>query len=389
MRMSANPSGRHPLRVLFIFEFARPEDDWMMSSLIKSIKAARPGMNPTYIHGLFGTYRPGGLNPARLANLAWVYLQTALIVPFGRFDVVLVRSTPPGIQIWTAWCACLRRLPILCWLMDYHPEIEARILERRGFGPLARLLRRIDEASMTRFSAVVVLDRAMARIARTRAGSVTVLEHPTWGAMEASAASRLDYAPGQGTGPMRLAYSGNLGTAHDLGAFRALLVALLTRRPVELYVVGASAEGNGRLGDIGSSLGIPVKAHPRVPFAQLRPLYEEWCIDAGVVLMSDQTAGLLSPSKFSGYIDFGLPILYIGPSETNADDVCTKFNGGFRLSCNPRAEELSAVTAALLDPDRMRSASQGARAASVHFSGLNNDSLAALLSPWLKERTNR
>jgi len=125
------PSGRS-LDVAFIFEYARPGDDWMMTSLVDSLKAARPGISARYVSGVFGTYSPGGLNLRRLVNLLWVYIQAPVSLVWRRPDIVIVRSSPPGIQVWAAWWASLRGTPVLCWLMDYHPEIEARLLEGRG-----------------------------------------------------------------------------------------------------------------------------------------------------------------------------------------------------------------------------------------------------------------
>jgi hypothetical protein len=383
------PSAARPYRVLFIFEYAQPADDWMMASLVESLDAARPGLKPTFVHGFFGVYKPGGLNLRRLANLAWVYLQTAVLLPSRRYDAVLVRSTPPGIQIWTEWWARLRGVPVLCWLMDYHPEIEARQLERRGFLGLARLLRRIDSASMRRFAAVVVLDRAMARVAQSQAADVKVIEHPTWGPKGNQERPSLGYIPRNGDGPLRLAYSGNLGAAHDLSALGALLAELAERGPVELFVIGASAQGNERFQGIGASWGIKVTTRARVPFGLLLDCYNEWHIDAGVVLMSEESSGLLSPSKFSGYIQFGLPLVYVGPPETNAHLVCSQFNGGFWLPCRASKADVAAVARSLLNGEIMKRAAEGARSADGYFSRQNQDSLAAQLAPWMKARAVR
>jgi hypothetical protein len=267
--------------------------------------------------------------------------------------------------------------------MDYHPEIEARMLERHGVAFCASLLRRIDRASMNRFEAVIVLDRAMATIAESRAGTNPVMVHPTWGERPHAGPTPLEYTPGEDRETLRLAYSGNLGKAHDLGTFELLLRVLARRLTVELYVVGASREGNEQFQRIGAELGVKVTTHERVPFPKLRDLYNRWHIDAGLVLLSEGSAGLLSPSKFSGYIDFGVPIIYIGPSGTNTQEACTRFKAGFALAGVADDGQVAAVADSLLNPGRMKAASEGARAAALHYSLLNNDSLAALIAPLL------
>jgi len=370
-----------PLKVAFVYEYARRTDDWMMSSLIESLRHKLPGLETTYLHGLFTTYQPGGLRPRRLANLAWVYLRVAWHLLVHRPDAVLVRTTPPGVQLWTVWWARFRRVPVFCWLMDYHPEMEARQLERRGYGAFARLLRCIDAALMPRFATIITLDQAMTVLARARAGGVEVLQHPTWTTSGPAALTPVSYCPGQSAEVLRLAYSGNLGAAHDLSTLGELLRALELRRPVRLYIIGASPAGEERFRQLTAGQAISIETHPRVPFAELRGLYHRWQIDAGVVLLATESAGLVSPSKFSGYINFGIPLVYVGPPDTNTAEVCTRFQGGFWLPDNAGAREVAALAAALLDPGQVTRAATGARAAASHFAGLNSETLAALLAP--------
>ena len=42
--------------------------------------------------------------------------------------------------------------------------------------------------------------------------------------------------------------------------------------------------------------------------------------------------GIVSPSKFLDYINNQLPILYCGPENTNAYEVCGRFGGGIWVS---------------------------------------------------------
>ncbi len=375
------PIPTRPLKVAFVYEYARRTDDWMMSSLIESLRSRLPGLETVYLHGLFTTYQPGGLRPRRLANLVWVYLRVAWHLTMTRPDAVLVRTTPPAVQLWTVWWARFRRVPVYCWLMDYHPEMEARQLDRRGFGFLARWLRRIDAALMPRFATIITLDEAMAVLARTRAGGVEVLQHPTWTTSGPTALTPVAYHPGQSPDVLRLAYSGNLGAAHDLTTLGELLGALVQRRPVRLYIIGASAAGEERFRQLAAGLAIPVETHPRVAFDGLRELYHRWQIDAGVVLLAAESAGLVSPSKFSGYINFGIPLVYVGPPDTNTAEVCTRFSGGFWLPDDASAREVAALAEALLDPRQVAEAASGARAAASHFARLNSESLATLLAP--------
>jgi hypothetical protein len=383
------PAAAGPVRVraTLIFEFP-PADDWMARTLIESLKGRLPGLEMTGIHGIFPTYRPGGLRPRRVLNLLWIYFRTALHLTLGRPDSVIVRSSPPGIQVWTQWWARVRGIPVICWLMDYHPEMEARALERKGWRRMSRLLRRIDADAMRRFALVVTLDRAMAKLARSRAGAITVTEHPTWGMHSSRPAPPSPVAPTRG-GALRLAYSGNLGAAHDLTVAGRLLAACARRSPVELYVIGASPAGIERFRAIGRSADITVVAHARVAFDDLPLLYHRWRIVAGVVLLAEESAGLVSPSKFSGYIDFGLPIIYVGPPDTNTAEICATFKAGFWLTNHASAADVDAVVENLFDPARLSEATGRSDLAARHFQSFNQDSLAAILAPYLNPAGNR
>jgi hypothetical protein len=377
-------SGARPFRLSVVYEFAG-QPGHMMHCLLENLGPMMPGMRVTFLPGIFVKYRPGGLRPERLVNLAWVYTRVAAHLLFRRPDAVIVQSAPPGIQLWTVAWGALKGVPVFCWLMDYHPEFEARALDRHGHVGLARLLRAVDAFLMRRFAAIITLDPAMTALVRTRASPADVLEHPTWVSDGPSRLAPVSYRPGSNVGPLRLAYSGNLGAAHDLAPLRALLESIARRRQVCLLVIGGSKEGEGRFRELCAGLGVAIEVIPRVHlFSDLRGVYEEHRIDAGIVLLSRDSAGLASPSKFSGYINFGLPLVYIGPPDTNAATVCLQFQGGFRLSADASPAEADVVASGLLDQRQMSAAVEGSHAAAEHFARFDGKSLADVLGPRLE-----
>jgi hypothetical protein len=376
-------SSERPFCLSVVFEFAG-EPDHMMHSLLENLRSMVPGLRVTLISGVFKKYRPGGLRPGRLLNLACVYLKVAVHLLFNRPDAVIVQSAPPGIQLWTVAWAAFGKAPVCCWLMDYHPEFEARALERLGHRGLARPLRALDALLMPRFAAIITLDPAMTALVRSRAKDAFVLEHPTWVADSTAGVWRVSYSPGGGGGPLRLAYSGNLGKAHDLRLLRRLLEAVGRRRTVRLFAIGGSKEGEFRFRELCSDIGVAIEFIPRVPqFSDLRGLYERLKIDAGIVVLSEESAGLVSPSKFAGYINFGLPVVYLGPPGTNVATVCRRFQGGFWLRADSSSVEMDAVATGLLDERQMAAAAAGAHSAAKHFAGFSGRSLAGALAPHL------
>jgi len=373
-----------PVRLLAIYEFASSEDH-MMGSLLQNLAGELPGLRVQCVSGLFREYRPGGLRPKRLLNLAWVYAAVFLRLLGPRPTVALVHSAPPGVQLWTVFWAALRGVPVVFWLMDYHPELEARILERRGWRLGSRVLRQVDAWLMPRFEVIVTLDEAMATLARSRAGHVEVWEHPTWGTTKPLPVIEPVREPAGVGEPLRLVYSGNLGVAHDLAPLRQLIRALVRSRPLALLVIGASADGESRFRALAAETGIELQLRPRIPFAELPRAYAEYRVHAGIVLLAAESGGLVSPSKFSGYINFGVPLVYVGPAATNTALVCTRFGGGFWLPTSAVEDDVQAVAAKLLDAQTLAAAAAGARAAADHFARFDGQSLARLLAPRFRE----
>ena len=131
-----------------IFEFP-PGADYQLRSLEKVVSGLYPKHKLECIHGFSKSYTPGGFHLHRLLNLAWLYCLVPLKLIFRRPSWLLVRSAPPGIQVWVGLWAGLLGIPSIVWLMDYHPEIEARILDRKVFlRPLAWFLRIVDRFSL-------------------------------------------------------------------------------------------------------------------------------------------------------------------------------------------------------------------------------------------------
>jgi hypothetical protein len=368
----------------FIYEYGLRKDDWMMSSLIAALSKRFPEIRPAYIHGLFDEYKAGGLRPSRVINLIWVYMAVVFRLFCGKPRFIMVRTTPPCVQLWVVFWAKLFGVPVICWLMDYHPEIEARAFEKRGLKGLAALLRAIDLRLMRHFMVVVTLDEAMAGLAQKNCGSTPVIVHPTWTISGAGSFSEPNYKVGGNDESLTLAYSGNLGAAHKIFTFRKLLRELSKRKKVTLHTIGTGAKGELLFRSVGSECGVSVHHHPRVKFEALGVLYEQLHVDIGVVILSDQYSGLVSPSKFVGYIAFGVPILYFGPKKTNTAEICSRFSAGFELSENASEDELVAIVDQICDREMLNGVICNVRKASEYYADFGAETLAASLDPFLR-----
>lgn len=314
----ANSSG---IRVVFVSEFAAESGaptGQLVSQLVHHLQSL--GHRLIFLHCPW-IYRPGGLRASRLLNLTMLHF---LIIPLtiwhrclakieGNQFKLIVTSSPPLLH-WTASVlSFLLRIPASFWLQDAHPEMEARLLEARGYNNLASLLRRIDRKMISRLQNVVVLDHSMTQPILGVLPSEKVYVIPPWGTYMLPA-KPFKFNPGE---KICLLYAGNYGVAHDLGP----LVSHLKKLPQEqldrlqITFVGMSLSAIEKLKKLFETLKIGTHFLPR--FEKRTDLLDLMTnMDFGIVSLSQFHEGLACPSKAFTYLSQGLPILYIGPDGT-------------------------------------------------------------------------
>lgn len=337
-----------------------------------------------YYHGFLRRYEPGFFRGPRLLNFVYIYFLAPWWVWRSRRTTLVTVTTPPAIQVWLAvWCY-LFGVPLVVWLMDYHPELEARVLEKHGWGRWAATgLRRLDAWALRHTRLVVALDEAIAAVVRRREPGVPILIHSTW----TSQADSSPATPGDSAvsiDKLVILHAGNLGQSHDLTALQALLAGCLARgRVIELVVTGGSPEGNARFRQMAESLGVAVDIHPRLPYGELVSVISERQVGLGLVLMKDGAAGLVSPSKFYTYLQLGLPLLYIGPEGTNADTACRRYTAGMSLPNSLNGAGIEAFERQYFSAESRGAWSAGVKAAAEYFGRHNASTLAAAIRQFL------
>jgi colanic acid biosynthesis glycosyl transferase WcaI len=368
------------MKILFVYEYGPRFDDAMMSDLITAIEKRRSDFAWRYCMGFSKVYRPGGLRFMRLLNFAFMYCRLMYDAVFFRPDIILVRTTPPCIQVFATWIGRIFGMRVVCWLMDYHPEIEARMADARGWRRIAKLLRNVDRRSLQAMSCIIVLDNAMAELCKERAPGIPVVVHPTWSGSSAS------FAPMRSGGDgaeLHFVYAGNLGAAHDTSTLCELFKRIGAKVGVKLTVIGAPPSGERRFEELAMESGVTLRCLPRTPFSKLGEVFDEYGIEIGIVLMSEQTAGLVSPSKFSGYITYGRPILYIGPEGTNAHVIVDSFGAGIGLPNHASSDTLERAVQSLCARNEREEWTAKVENACLYFNKKCGESLADELLPYL------
>lgn len=370
------------MRVLFVAEFGPGVMETMTEDYIAGLAALRPDMRVRFFHGFLGTYVEGGTRSIRVLNALYMYLRLPFALIAKPVDLIIVRTTPPGIQLWCALLGWIMRIPVGTWMMDYHPEIEARALARRsGSGWLVKIIREIDTFLLRRMKFGIVLDAAMEDLIRARAPELPLVRHPTWNGSRSILYTAPPPVTEDLTRELRLVYAGNLGYSHPLETLARLLVECKALGDVRLFLVGVSEGGQERFLRIAEQTGIVLEVLPRTPFADLRGIFHEYDVHAGIVLLAEELAGLVSPSKFGAYIRFGIATVYIGPPRTSSEAVCLTYGAGFAIHNNAPIEELRRLAGHLRSVPALSSARESTRQASEFFQSRNGDTLAAATAP--------
>ena len=306
-----------------------------------------------YVRGFTREAASGGVDVRRVWSTRWgsrsrrrrffdwaTYYFSALfaVARLPAQDVIISLTTPPYIAL----AAILhrffhRRTRIILWNMDCYPEA----IERTGMVPteglVSRTMRAMNRLVFQRIDHLICLDRAMESLLRQykpRDRDLPTTIIPNW--ERAALFENLNPPPMQWDAKTAatlrdrfiVLYLGNAGYGHEF-ATTIEAATLLRNEPVVFLFVGGGAmlpsiDQQARARGLANIL-----VHDYVPKEQTPSVMR----DAGCALITleEQVAGVMSPSKLHANLAMGLPILYIGPRDTNVDEAITRFSCGISL----------------------------------------------------------
>ena len=249
---------------------------------------ARESIAGVAVRRVWSTRFGRGSLPGRAIDYATFYLSAffALLRMGRRGTVVVAKTDPPLISVVAAAAARLRRAIMVNWVQDLFPEIA----EALGM-PRIPLLRRARDWSLRRARTNVVLSEAMA----ARVPHAVVVHN--W------ADPSLQPMPRNADAPFTVAYSGNLGRAHELDTILAAMHAL---PDVRFVVTG----GGAQLARVRAAAPANVAFRPYVPREELGRSLS--AADVHLVSLLPKLEGLIVPSKIYGVLAVGRPIVFIG-----------------------------------------------------------------------------
>jgi glycosyltransferase involved in cell wall biosynthesis len=159
-----------------------------------------------------------------------------------------------------------------------------------------------------------------------------------------------------------VAYSGNMGLAHEFDTILEAAATLQDQRVVFLMVGGgprrAEVEDEARRRGLGNMRFL--SPQPREALAESLSAAE-----AHLVTMRSNLCGLVVPSKFYGVLAAGRPCLFVGPEESEVARVIRESRAGWVVAPGDGKELAAAILKWMENPGLHAAACRSAREAGV------------------------
>jgi colanic acid biosynthesis glycosyl transferase WcaI len=257
-----------------------------------------------------------------------------------RRDTILVAMTdPPLISTVCSLATLLRGAILVNWIQDLFPEVAVELgVLRRGAGAL----KAIRNWSLRRARSNVVLGDLMAERVRSligsRDGRRVVIRH-NWAMEEVETIGSIEnrFRIEWGLSDrFVVAYSGNLGRAHD---FSVMLAAIRALPQVDFVIIG----GGAQLGAIRAATeDLPnVQFHPYQPRELLSASLS--AADAHFITLRPELEGLIVPSKFYGVLAAGRAAIFAGSDDGELARIIRRSECGVVVSSSDSSDLVHSI----------------------------------------------
>jgi glycosyltransferase involved in cell wall biosynthesis len=298
---------------------------------------ARDEINGVHIYRVW-TSRFGRANLfGRAVDYVTFYLTAflTLVRILDKGDLIVAKTDPPLISFMAAIAAWIRHATLVNWLQDLFPEVAERlgVLVMKGFPAL--MFKQARNFSLRRASMNVVLGTRMAEVVRAHSCNVRVIHN--WAdstaivPMETELSElRREWKLGE---TFVIAYSGNMGRAHDFETILSAMEALRNDGEVLFLFIGGGVQAS-RLREETRLRGLDhlVLFKPYQPKELLS--HSLGAAQVHLVTLRPALEGLIVPSKFYGIAAAGRPILFIGDPNGEIADLLSRYQCGYAVGPN-------------------------------------------------------
>lgn len=238
--------------------------------------------------------------PGRVVDYATFYFSAWLVMRRERNAIIVAKTDPPLLSV----VAALASKRQINWLQDLFPEVANALGIR-----IPNFVKRLRNWSLRRARMNVAIGEKMAQRVHAR---VVVRHNWADAALHPIARDRNQ--------PFTVAYSGNLGRAHEFGT---MLDAMHAMPDVHFVVTG----GGAQLDRVRASAPSNVTFQPYAPQERLSESLS--AADVHLVTLQPRLEGLIVPSKFYGIIAVARPVIFIGAADGEIATLIEKSGCGY------------------------------------------------------------
>ena len=335
---------------------------------------AREAVGGVAIHRIWTSHFGRGWLVGRAFDYLSFYLSASVAVLriTRRGDIVVIKTDPPMLSVVIGPLARLRGASVVNWLQDVFPEVAAALGVVGFGGMLGNMARSLRNRSLQSATMNVAIGERMAEqleaqgITRDRIAII-----PNWADGEAirplaHADNSLRREWGL-AGKFVVAYSGNLGRAHEYATLLAAAERLRSEPDIVFLFIGGghqlvALEAEARLRGLES-----VRCMPYQPRERLRESLS--VADVHWISLRPELEGLVVPSKIYGVLAAGRPALMVGDPDGEIGRLLRRNDCGVTVRVGESAAMARAILGLRDAPDWREAMGRKARSAfDVHYS---------------------
>jgi len=264
------------------------------------------------------------------------------LVRLTRPDVILVLTTPPLIASVACMIKSISRCRVIYVVQDLYPDVAVQLGVLKEKSRFTKLLESVSKSTLTRADAIVALGDCMRKRIEEK-GTPTCKIHviPNWA--DGEQIRTVERSENQFIREHNLVdkfivfYSGNMGKVHDFDTILESAGQLSAHRDIAFVFVGDGPKKN--------SITSFVKDNPDanillLPYRTRDELSVSLgAADVSLVTLSEGMQGLVVPSKVYGVMAAGRPVIFVGPSDSEAASTIENAACGYVIP-NGRPSEL-------------------------------------------------
>ncbi|MEW6378981.1 MAG: glycosyltransferase family 4 protein [bacterium] len=270
-----------------------------------------------HIHRCWSTGFNRGGKSSRLCNYLSFYPGAlARCLQVTKPKVVMTMSTPPLIALLGLTVARIKGARFIYWIQDLYPEVAIHLGYLKPEGKMSRLLQKLSTWILQQADQIVVVSEGMNNhLMHAGISSSKVRIIFNWSdddRIHPLPKTENPFIVQQGlSGKFVVAYSGNMGLAHDFTTILAAMKALSRHQDRLAFLMIGDGARKKPVQHFVQDHGLGnVRFLPYQPQEKLAEVLG--AADLHLVSLNPRLEGLVFPSKIYGVLAAGRPLLFIG-----------------------------------------------------------------------------